>query len=250
MKAVRGYIRQSKDKKKQEHSEAYQYDALMRFHEARKIQFPGKWPTTIEWYRDIDVSGRLVPFFERRGGAELRAAAQSGDIIIAHKLNRLGRDCVDTINVADWFEKRGVAIHLVDLGGNQIDMRSATGKFMLTVLAAAAEFEGNETAERTLLAIETLRREGRRANFRPGHGNKFIERDGKVCVEPDLQLRAAINHAMMMRESSPPYTYQAIAAALTLNYPCPSHLGKNGQWTWRTVEGLVKRERKLREKAA
>ncbi|MBI1827808.1 MAG: recombinase family protein [Planctomycetes bacterium] len=54
-------------------------------------------------------------------------------------------DCLTTV---ERWEKSGVTLHVVDLGGNAIDTASAAGRFMLVVLAGAAEMERNLTRER------------------------------------------------------------------------------------------------------
>lgn len=75
------------------------------------------------------------------------------DAVVALKLDRLFRNTVDCLQTTEAWDKRGVALHLVDLGGSAIDTSSATGKVFLTMLAGFAEFERNLTSERTQLAI-------------------------------------------------------------------------------------------------
>jgi DNA invertase Pin-like site-specific DNA recombinase len=43
---------------------------------------------------------------------------------------------------------RGVGLMVLSMGGQQLDTRSPTGKLMLTMLAAVAEFERNLMLER------------------------------------------------------------------------------------------------------
>ena len=56
----------------------------------------------------------------------------------------------------------GVALHIIDLGGNAIDTTSAAGRFMLVVLAGAAEMERNLIRERTKSALAVKRANGQR----------------------------------------------------------------------------------------
>ncbi len=64
-------------------------------------------------------------------------------------------------------ERLGVALHVVDLGGNAIDTTSAARRFMLVVLAGAAEMERNLTRERTRSAMAVKRANGQRVGAIP-----------------------------------------------------------------------------------
>jgi DNA invertase Pin-like site-specific DNA recombinase len=68
-------------------------------------------------------------------------------------------DCLENVELWD---KRGIGLHIVDLGGSSIDTRSPTGRFMLTVMAAAAELERGMIAQRTSTAQRHYMFEGRR----------------------------------------------------------------------------------------
>ena len=57
-------------------------------------------------------------------------------------------------------ERKGIALHVIDLGGNAIDTTSAAGRFMLVVLAGAAEMERNLTRERTKAAMAVKKSNG------------------------------------------------------------------------------------------
>ncbi|MDE2101134.1 MAG: recombinase family protein [Patescibacteria group bacterium] len=240
MPKVLGYIRQSKDRDDQPNSEAAQFDAIMRYHTARQIQFPDKWPKEIVWARDIDVSGRLVPFLERQGGREIQRISQPGDCLVVSKLDRFGRDTIDNLTAIRWFEARNVSLHFLDV---QIDSTTVMGRAMLGVVSILAQVEAERTAERTCDALASLKRRGERYNFRPGHGNKFVERDGKTFIEPDLELRVAIDKAMEMHAAG--YPYHLIAAHFELHGPKPPpHFAPH--WTGKNIGNLLRKERKLR----
>ena len=59
----------------------------------------------------------------------------------------------------DW-DRRGVALHLVDMGGQAIDTSTAMGRFFLTVLAGAAEMERNLIRERTAASMQYKKAKG------------------------------------------------------------------------------------------
>ena len=74
------------------------------------------------------------------------------------KLDRMFRNAGDCLATVEAWDRAGVALHVVDLGGNAIDTTSAAGRFMLVVLAGAAEMERNLIRERTkaALAVKTV----------------------------------------------------------------------------------------------
>ena len=75
------------------------------------------------------------------------------DAVVMLKLDRGFRNAADCLNtIGDW-EKTGIALHVIDLGGNLIDTTSVAGRFMLVVLAGAAEIERNLTREWTRSAM-------------------------------------------------------------------------------------------------
>jgi DNA invertase Pin-like site-specific DNA recombinase len=45
--------------------------------------------------------------------------AEEGDIVIAPKLDRLFRSALDALQVVEDLKKRGVSLHLLDLGGSR-----------------------------------------------------------------------------------------------------------------------------------
>jgi DNA invertase Pin-like site-specific DNA recombinase len=51
------------------------------------------------------------------------------------------------------WDKGGVALHLVDMGGQTLNTASAMGRFFLNVMAGFAELERNLIAERTEMAM-------------------------------------------------------------------------------------------------
>lgn len=117
--------------------------------------------TVVDVLHDAAISA-AVPFQDRPSAPRVRKLIASGavDALVAAKLDRMFRDVVDCLTNVDLWDRRGVALHLVDMGGNAVDTRSAAGRFMLTVLAAAAEMERNRIRERTR---ESARR--RKANL-------------------------------------------------------------------------------------
>lgn len=117
---------------------------------------------------DSGVSGS-VPLGERPAGAALLAALAEGRVqhVLAFKLDRLFRDAVDCLKTCRHWDDAGVAMHLVDLGGQAVNTGSAVGRFFLGMLAGVAELERNLIAERTSAALRHKVARGERVGAPP-----------------------------------------------------------------------------------
>jgi putative DNA-invertase from lambdoid prophage Rac len=91
------------------------------------------------------VSGSM-PVSERPKGGPLFAKLGKGDVVIAPKLDRLFRSALDALTVVDDVRKRGVSLHLLDLGGDISG--NGLSKLFLTIAAAFAEAERDRIRER------------------------------------------------------------------------------------------------------
>ena len=91
------------------------------------------------------VSGS-IPVHERPKGGPLFAKLRKGDVVIAPKLDRLFRSALDALQVVEDLRKRGVSLHLLDLGGDISG--NGLSKLFLTIAAAFAEAERDRTRER------------------------------------------------------------------------------------------------------
>ncbi|MDY0060029.1 MAG: recombinase family protein [Myxococcota bacterium] len=117
---------------------------------------------------DAAVSGGL-PMAEREGGARVLAAVRAGRAVavVALKLDRLFRDAADCLTVTKEWDRAGVALHLVDVGGQAIDTSSTMGRFFLTMMAGVAEMERNLIADRTRAALAHKKAHGERTGSVP-----------------------------------------------------------------------------------
>lgn len=103
---------------------------------------------------DDGVSAGL-PLCKRPAGRLLLEAVAGGvRHVVAYKLDRLFRDSIEANTKAQDWEKRGVVLHLLDLGGNSVNTGSAMGKFMYQIISACAELERNRIRERTTEALQ------------------------------------------------------------------------------------------------
>lgn len=91
------------------------------------------------------VSGSK-PITQRPAGGTLFAKLKDGDMVIAAKLDRLFRSAVDALNVVEDLKRRGIKLHLLDLGGDISG--NGLSKLFLTIAAAFAEAERDRIIER------------------------------------------------------------------------------------------------------
>lgn len=78
--------------------------------------------------------------------SELMRQLQAGDRLVVTKLDRFARTAGDGINAIRDLLKRGVSVHILNMG--LID-NTPTGKLMVTMLLGFAEFERDMIVERT-----------------------------------------------------------------------------------------------------
>jgi DNA invertase Pin-like site-specific DNA recombinase len=156
-KATIVYIRESTDR--QDLSPMVQAEKAAAYCSLRELD-------VLETLHDRATSAGK-PFQQRPAAARVRDMVESGvvECIVALKLDRMFRDAVDCLTNVDVWDRHNVALHLLDMGGSAVDSRSAAGRFMLTVLAAAAEMERNRIGERTRDALRL--KKGRREVYGP-----------------------------------------------------------------------------------
>lgn len=95
------------------------------------------------------------PLATRPGGERLLQLAARKRIkhVVALKLDRLFRDAEDALHQTKAWDRAGIALHLVDMGGQTLNTATAMGRFFLNMMAGFAELERNLIAERTATAL-------------------------------------------------------------------------------------------------
>ncbi len=109
-----------------------------------------------KWFTD-KASGAST---DRPGFKALQDAIGRREIgtVIVWKLDRAFRNALDCLRAVEEWDRLGVSLRIVDLGGQPIDTKSAAGKFMLTVVAAVAEMERSNARERQRAGIDAARK--------------------------------------------------------------------------------------------
>lgn len=83
---------------------------------------------------------------------------REGDTVYIHSFDRLARSTKDLLDIVE--ELQGKGVHLVSNKEN-IDTSTATGKLMLTMIGAIAEFERANMLERQREGIAIAKQEGK-----------------------------------------------------------------------------------------
>src|SRR4051812_4831284 len=73
---------------------------------------------------------------------------RKGDTLVATKVDRLARSTRHLWEIVEKLEARGVGLRVLNLGGETVDTKSATGRLILTIFAGFAQFEREMMLER------------------------------------------------------------------------------------------------------
>lgn len=156
-----------------EQSEARQIEALERFN--------------IEKWFTEKVSGKDT---KRPKLQAMLDFVREGDVVYVMDFSRLSRSARDLLSIVDLLNEKNV--RLVSLKEN-LDTSTPTGKLMLTVIGAIAEFERQNTLERQREGIEIAKREGKYKGRKPLELENFGEiykdwKAGKITVVAICEL--------------------------------------------------------------
>ena len=108
------------------------------------------------------IFGEMVSSVAQRD--QLEAALQwvrSGDVLVVTRLDRLARSTADLLGIVAKLEAKGVGLRILDFGGTEVDTKSPTGRMLLTMFAAVAEFERSVMLDRQKIGIARAKAEGR-----------------------------------------------------------------------------------------
>jgi DNA invertase Pin-like site-specific DNA recombinase len=132
--------------------------------------------------RDLAAAGCERVFAERISSvaerAELAKAVQfvrDGDMLVVTKVDRLARDTIALWSIVHDLEGKGVGLRVLNLGGDTVDTKSATGKLVLTIFAGFAQFEREMRLERQREGIAKAKAEGRYKGRKPTARAKSAE---------------------------------------------------------------------------
>ena len=132
-----------------------------------------------------------------------------GDTVVVESISRLARSTKDLLELVEDFRKKGV--YFVSQKEN-IDTTTPQGKFMLTVFAAIAELERDQTEQRQKEGIAAMPVvDGKRVSAKTGRGfgrpkqeiDSIDLKDGETVIEACARLGISRStYHRRMREAS------------------------------------------------
>lgn len=90
---------------------------------------------------------------------QLLADLREGDTLTIWRLDRIGRSMAEVLQIVDDLTARGVNLVSITDG---VDATTSTGRLLLGVLVAAAEYERNLISERTVAGLQAAKSRGER----------------------------------------------------------------------------------------
>ena len=125
-------------------------------------------------HRDLKAAGCRKIFSEQTSSVgprpQLEAAldyCREGDTLVVTKLDRLARSARHLSELVDQLEAKGVALRVLNFGGDAVDTRGATGRLMLNMFAAMAQFEREMMLERQREGIAKAKALGKYKGRKP-----------------------------------------------------------------------------------
>lgn len=125
-------------------------------------------------HRDLKAAGIEKLFSEQVSSVaqrvQLDAAlsfVRADDVLVVTKLDRLARSTVHLLTILECLEQKGVALRVLDFGGASVDTKSPTGRLMLTMFGAMAQFEREMMLERQREGIAKAKEKGKYKGRKP-----------------------------------------------------------------------------------
>ena len=96
--------------------------------------------------------------------AKLEAALEfvrEGDTLVVTRLDRLARSTAHLLAIIERLEAKQVSLRILDFGGSSVDTQSPSGRLLLTMFAAVAQFEREVMLARQREGIAKAKAQGR-----------------------------------------------------------------------------------------
>lgn len=171
------------------------------------------------------------PLAKRPGGVRVLELVKSGvGNVVAWKMDRIFRDALDALAWSRAWDKTGVTLHLVDVGGAMVNSQGAMGRFFLHMLAGFAELERGLISERTQAAL-AYKKANRKAYSPTPMG---FRREGDDLVEDEKEL-ATVERIKVLRRKG--WSLRKICGVLN-DQGIPAK--KGGKWGPGTIQKILK----------
>ena len=121
-----------------------------------------------------NASGKSM---KRPGWRNCWRALRPGDVLVVLSGDRLGRNLVEVVQMAEDLRKRGVGLKVIQ--NAELDTTTLTGQFIFNLMALMAEWERKLSLERTQHGLERARERGRVGGREP----KISEAQVKAAID-------------------------------------------------------------------
>ena len=147
---------------------------------------------------DAGVSG-YTPLSDRPGGKVVLDLLRQKKArhVVTLKLDRIFRRASDALDLTATWDKAGVGLHVLNMGGQAVNTATAVGRVFLSMLAVFAEFERNLISERTKEAMAAKRERGERISGSLPYGFQ-LDNDGRTLL-PHPEERRVVRAAARLR---------------------------------------------------
>lgn len=159
--------------------------------------------------RDLGATGCTKLFIEQVSSVakrqQLEAAldfVREGDTLAVTKLDRLARSTSDLLRIVDTLDQKGVALRIMDFGGGEVDTQSPSGRLLLTMFGAMAQFEREVMLVRQREGIAAAKAAGKYKGRKPTARAKAKEVRALFAEgikHAEIALRLGIGRASVYR---------------------------------------------------
>jgi putative DNA-invertase from lambdoid prophage Rac len=133
---------------------------------------------------------------------ELLANLEPCDDLIVYDLSRLCRDTSDFLSLLEQFNTKNIGLVVHNMGGTPQDTRTATGKMIMTTLAAVNQMQVELMKEKQVIGIVRAKADGKYKGRKPVDADKIKKAmeylDKKLSKEEAAKL-AGIGVATLYR---------------------------------------------------
>lgn len=115
-------------------------------------------------HEDAGISGKEI--CNRDGLQTCLSKLRDGEAnaLVCWQLDRLSRSTRDVLELSDLFKQQGWTLHSVT---ERLDTSSASGRFVLSILASLSQMEREQIGERTSMALQYKKSRGERLGTTP-----------------------------------------------------------------------------------
>ena len=185
---------------------------------------------------DGGISGG-TPIDERPMGARLASLIRGRFVshLIVTKLDRFSRSARDIANWRETLRENGVALHLIDMGGET--SRTAAGDMMTGLLAEFGQLMRRQIGDNTLTALKEKRIKGEKLGGPVPYGQSvYLDAAGVKCLRPCQKEQATIRQVRELRASG--LTLHAIGKQL---FEEGTHPRTGGPWHPQQIANMLEK---------